>query len=126
MIHFIPGQENILQKSGTMRLGAYPCTLKDDSLVFRLYGKKHISERHRHRYEVNDEYVEAMMKKGYTVSGVHKYEKGTLVEMMELDQNLHPFFVGTQSHPEFKSSLNSPAPLFDGLIAAAAEKAKMQ
>ena len=119
VIHYIPGQESILKKSGTMRLGAYECSLVEGSLVHGLYGKKKISERHRHRYEVNEEYVEQMRVKGYKVSGYHNHEGGSLVEMMELDQ--HPFFVATQSHAEYKSRLTEPAPLFNGLIAAAVE-----
>lgn len=117
VIHFVEGQESIKKKSGTMRLGAYDCDLVKDSIVQLLYKKKLISERHRHRYEVNSEYVAKLNSEGkFKVSGTNPTTN--LVEMMELDVNIHPFFVGTQAHPEFKSRLNAPAPLFDGLIKA--------
>lgn len=123
VIHFIPGQESIVKKSGTMRLGAYECNLIEGSIIHELYGKKKISERHRHRYEVNNLYVEQLEKNGYKVSGLHVCEDGSnLVEMMELDRSIHPFFVATQAHPEFKSSLQKPACLFDGLISASIAK----
>ena len=117
VIHFVEGQEGLTKKAGTMRLGAYDCRLKKDSLVASLYGQKIISERHRHRYEVNNEYVEEYEKRGFLVSG--RNPDSELVEMMEISQELHPFFVGTQAHPEFKSRLVKPAPLFDGLVKAA-------
>lgn len=117
VVHYIPGQETISKKSNTMRLGAYECELDKDSLVYQLYKKKIISERHRHRYEVNDKYVKDFEARGFKVSGRNPESK--LVEMMELDRKQHPFFVGTQAHPEFKSRLGEPSPLFDGLIQAA-------
>ncbi len=117
VVHFIPGQENIKQKCGTMRLGAYDCELKKNSLAYELYKKKVISERHRHRYEVNDQYIEQYESHGFKVSGRHP-EVG-LVEIMELDRDIHPYFICTQAHPEFKSRLSEPSPLFSGLIAAA-------
>jgi CTP synthase len=117
VVHYIAGQENITKKAGTMRLGAYECELEKDSLVYQLYKKKIISERHRHRYEVNGEYVKEFEARGFKVSGRNTESK--LVEMMELDRKQHPFFVGTQAHPEFKSRLGEPSPLFDGLIQAA-------
>jgi CTP synthase len=117
VIHFVEGQESIKKKSGTMRLGAYECDLVKDSIVQCLYKKKLISERHRHRYEVNSEYVSSLATLGkFKVSGTNPVTN--LVEMMELESESHPFFVGTQAHPEFKSRLNAPAPLFDGLIKA--------
>ena len=123
VIHFVDGQENIRKKSGTMRLGAFECDLSKDSIVYDLYKKKLISERHRHRYEVNQEYIETLAKNAkLRVSGINPETK--LVEMMELDRAVHPFFVTTQSHPEFKSRLGGPAPLFDGLIQAAAKYKK--
>jgi CTP synthase len=124
VIHYIPGQKSILKKSGTMRLGAYDCVLTEGSLAHKLYGKKKISERHRHRYEINGEYVDRMQSKGYNVSGYHYYGDNSLVEIMELDQNQHSFFVATQSHAEFKSRLTEPSPLFNGLIKAAVEHHK--
>lgn len=115
IIHFVPGQENIKKKSGTMRLGAYDCELTKDSIAHGMYKKKLISERHRHRYEINPEYIEVLGKVGFKVSGVNP--GSNLVEIMELEG--HPFFIGTQAHPEFKSKLGNPAPLFAGLIATA-------
>jgi CTP synthase len=116
VIHFVAGQTENIKKSGTMRLGSYDCELEKDTIVRELYKKKLISERHRHRYEVNSDYIERYEKKGFIVSG--KNPETGLVEMMELKKEIHPFFVGTQAHPEFKSKLDSPAPLFDGLIKA--------
>jgi CTP synthase len=118
VIHFVEGQTVNLKKSGTMRLGAYDCELEKDSIVRDLYKRKLISERHRHRYEVNDKFVEGYAEKGFVVSG--RNPESGLVEMMEMRRDLHPYFVGTQSHPEFKSRLGEPAPLFDGLVKAAA------
>jgi len=121
VINFVDGQKDISNKCGTMRLGAYNCELFEDTLVKNLYnGKKIISERHRHRYEVNGDYENILREKGLIVSGVNP-DTG-LVEMMELKQELHPFFVGTQSHPEFKSKLLKPSPLFDGLIQAVSKE----
>lgn len=100
---------------GTMRLGAYNCELKPGSLVAKLYGQKNISERHRHRYEFNNDYKQDMDKAGFKVVGLNK--ESDLVEILELQK--HPFFVGTQFHPEFKSRPLQPHPLFVGLIKAA-------
>jgi len=116
VVHFIEGQESLLKKSATMRLGAYECELNKDSLAIQLYGNKIIHERHRHRYEVNPEYLDQYAKKGFRVSGVST--TSGLVEIMELDKSIHPYFIGTQAHPEFKSKLQSASPLFTGLIAA--------
>lgn len=115
VIHYVEGQEKLTKKSGTMRLGAYDCDLDKNSKTYELYRKLRISERHRHRYEVNPEYIERFKEKGYRVVG--KTPEVGLVEIMELDN--HPFFVATQAHPEFKSKLLEPAPLFDGLVKAA-------
>lgn len=120
VIHFVEGQESIRKKSGTMRLGAYDCELVKGSLIHELYKKTIISERHRHRYEVNSEYISTLEKAQLIVSGVNPDTK--LIEMMELDRSVHPYFVATQAHPEFKSRLGSPAPLFYGLIEAAKTK----
>ena len=120
VIHFVPGQENIRKKSGTMRLGAFDCEITKDTLAWDLYKKKIVSERHRHRYEVNPDYLQPLIAGGLIVSG--KNPETGLVEMMELKRELHPFFIGTQAHPEFKSRLTQPAPLFLGLIAAAIER----
>jgi CTP synthase len=120
VIHFVDGQTTNIKKSGTMRLGAYDCELEKDTIVRELYKKKLISERHRHRYEVNDKFITGYAEKGFVVSG--RNPQSGLVEMMELKREIHPFFVGTQAHPEFKSHLGDPAPLFDGLIKAASEQ----
>ncbi len=120
VIHFVEGQHEDIKKSGTMRLGAYECDLFRHTIVRDLYNKKLVSERHRHRYEVNDRYVGEYEKNGLRVSG--RNPQSNLVEMMELDQAIHPYFVGTQAHPEFKSRLGDPAPLFSGLMKAAAER----
>jgi len=121
VIDFIPEQVNILQESrygATMRLGAYPAILKKGTFVQKLYGKNKIYERHRHRYEVNPDYVDILEKKGLVFSG--RSPDRILMEFMELPA--HPYFVATQAHPEFKSRPMKPAPLFDGLITAAKKK----
>ncbi|OGE84640.1 MAG: CTP synthase [Candidatus Doudnabacteria bacterium RIFCSPHIGHO2_02_FULL_46_11] len=101
----------------TMRLGAYPCVLKNRSIAAQAYGKKQISERHRHRYEVNNDYVERLEKAGLVFSG--KYQSGNLMEISELPKEVHPFYLGTQFHPEFKSRPLDPHPLFIEFIKAA-------
>jgi CTP synthase len=87
-----------------------------------LYKRRQISERHRHRYEVNEKYVEQYALHGFCVSGRHP--DTYLIEMMELHRDIHPFYIGTQAHPEFRSRLGAPNPLFDGLIASAMEFSK--
>jgi CTP synthase len=121
VIDFIPEQVKILQESrygATMRLGAYPAVLKKGSIVHSLYGSENVSERHRHRYEVNPDYVEKLERCGIVFSG--RSPDGVLMEFMELPN--HPYFVGTQAHPEFKSRPLRPAPLFNGLIKAAKKR----
>jgi CTP synthase len=121
VIHFVEGQEVIKKKSGTMRLGAFDCEIDSkDSLAYDVYKKKNVSERHRHRYEVNPNYIQTFAEKGFVVSGINPQTK--LVEIMELNRSQHPFFIGTQAHPEFKSRLGSPAPLFDSFIKFAAKQ----
>jgi CTP synthase len=121
VVHFIAGQEKLKKKAATMRLGAYDCDLVKDSLAFDLYKKKTISERHRHRYEVNDELIDdSFTKEGFRITGRHP--ETNLVEIIEIDRNTHPFFIATQAHPEFKSRLTTPSPLFLGLIEAAKKK----
>ncbi|MFA6088807.1 MAG: CTP synthase (glutamine hydrolyzing) [Candidatus Woesearchaeota archaeon] len=115
VIDILPEQKEVTCKGGTMRLGAYVAHVKEGTLVHKLYGSKLVSERHRHRYEVNPEYHEVLGNKGLIISGASK--DGKLVEFVEL-QN-HPYFVATQAHPELKSSLLRPAPLFRGLVGAA-------
>lgn len=117
VIHFIPDQLDVKQKGGTMRLGSYPCNITAGSLGHVLYGETRISERHRHRYEVNNDFRELLIEKGMVVSGVSPDYR--LVEMIELPQDVHPFFIATQAHPEFKSRPNRPHPLFTGLVKAA-------
>ena len=120
VVEFVEGQEDIRKKSGTMRLGAYDCSLTKGSIARQVYGRKMISERHRHRYEVSDTYAEQCEGKGFIVSG--RNPQTNLVEIMELSQDIHPFFVGTQAHPEFKSRFGTPAPLFNGIVQAAIGK----
>ena len=114
VIHYIPDQVHIHEKGGTMRLGSYPCNLTAGTLAYELYGESPIQERHRHRYEVNNDFRELLIKNGLLVSGVSPDYR--LVEMVELPT--HPFFIATQAHPEFKSRPNRPHPLFRGLVAA--------
>lgn len=123
VIHINPAQEKNMKDNrygGTMRLGAYDCVLEKDSKVFRAYGKAKISERHRHRYEFNNDYREMMEKAGLRVVGVNP--ETNLVEIVELEN--HPFFVGTQFHPEFKSRPMNPHPLFRDFIKAALKRKK--
>jgi len=115
VIHLMAAQEGVRNKGGTMRLGAYACRVKPGTLAHRLYGKDDISERHRHRYEYNNEYREALVSGGLIASGVNP--DLDLVEIVELPS--HPFFVGVQFHPEFKSQPLHPHPVFRGFVAAA-------
>jgi len=115
VIHLMETQKGIDAKGGTMRLGAYPCVLQEDSLALKLYGRKRISERHRHRYEFNNDYVKPFTEKGMVLSGLSP--DGSLVEIMELKD--HPWFLGCQFHPEFKSRPLDCHPLFKGFIKAA-------
>lgn len=114
VIHIMEDQKSVQEKGGTMRLGSYPCILKEGTKAFEMYGKKEIAERHRHRYEYNNEYKEALEKAGLICSGTSP--DGNLVEIVELKD--HPFFVAGQFHPELKSRPNKPAPLFNGFISA--------
>ena len=102
---------------GTMRLGSYECQLKDGTLAINAYKKNKIFERHRHRYEVNNSYRDILEKNGMILSGVNK--ELNVVEMIEIKK--HPWFIGTQAHPEFKSEPINPHPLFKGFINAAFE-----
>ena len=120
VINFLPGQEDIENLGGTLRLGSYPCKLEKESLANRLYKKEEIAERHRHRYEVNNEYRDVLKEHGMVLSGISP--DGRIVEMIELKE--HPFFIATQAHPEFKSRPDMAHPLFAGLVAAALEQAK--
>ena len=110
-------QAGIVNKGGTMRLGAYPCCLKPNTILEKLYGESRISERHRHRYEFNNAYRDLLVQNGLVISGVSPDD--TLVETIELPEKR--FFVGVQFHPEFKSRPNKPHPVFLGLVQAAKE-----
>ncbi len=114
VVSILESQKDITEKGGTMRLGACTAYIKEGSRVFDLYGRDEVSERHRHRFEVNPEYHERLEAKGLIISGISP--DGTLVEFIELKD--HPYFVATQAHPELKSSLLKPAPLFKGFVQA--------
>jgi CTP synthase len=119
VIDFMPDQRNLEMYGGTMRLGTYTCTLEAGSLAERAYGELEISERHRHRYEFNNRYRPIFEEHGMRFSGHHTIGKTRLVELVELPTQMHPWFVATQAHPEFKSRPNRPAPLYRDFIAAA-------
>ncbi|MBE6011114.1 MAG: CTP synthase [Lachnospiraceae bacterium] len=120
VIDIMPDQKNIDDKGGTMRLGSYPCVLKDNTVSKEAYGANEINERHRHRYEFNNEYREAIENAGLLIAGLSPDKK--LVEIVELPREAHPWYVGVQFHPEFKSRPNKPHPLFKSFIKAAIEK----
>ena len=115
VIALMPDQNGVSDIGGTLRLGAYPCILKEGSLAKQLYGTQEISERHRHRYEVNNDYREALTEAGLTLSGISP--DGKIIEMIEISK--HPYFIATQAHPEFKSRPDQAHPLFKGLVEAA-------
>ena len=118
VIALMPDQVNVTEKGGTMRLGKYPCVLTEDTHSYALYGAAEISERHRHRFEFNNDYRADMEAKGMTLAG--QSPDGRLVEIVEVPD--HPWFVGAQFHPEFKSRPDRPHPLFYGFVKAAMEK----
>jgi CTP synthase len=126
VIATMAGQEKIVagdaDMGGTMRLGLYKAKLKDGSIVSKVYDSSEISERHRHRYEVNNDYREAISATGLVFSGISP--DGNLVEFVEYPEDIHPYFVGTQAHPEFRSRPTRPHPLFSGLIKAAVDRVK--
>ncbi len=115
VIDLLPEQKAVEDMGGTMRLGAYPCRIADNTLALKAYGTGEINERHRHRYEVNNDYTDALTKAGLVLSGLSP--NGRLVEIIEIKD--HPWFVGTQFHPEFKSRPDRPHPLFRDFIGAA-------
>lgn len=115
VINMMEEQKKIKMMGGTMRLGAYPCDIKEGSLAHKIYGELHISERHRHRYEFNSDYLDQFESNGMMASG--RNPQTGLVEIMEIPT--HPFFIGVQYHPELKSTVERPAPLFVHFIAAA-------
>ena len=117
VIDMMEDQKKTTMKGGTMRLGAYDCEITKDTLAYKIYGTKQISERHRHRYEFNAKYADDFKKAGLVASG-HNPQTG-LTEIVELPQSVHPFFIGSQFHPEYKSTPENPHPLFRAFIAAA-------
>ena len=119
VVHMMESQKHIHHKGGTMRLGSYPCVLKKGTLAYRVYDAKEIKERHRHRYEVNNQYREQLTKAGLILSGLSP--DGELVEMIELKD--HPFFIACQFHPEFLSRPLAPHPIFLAFVEAALKKA---
>lgn len=120
LIDILPEKKNISDLGGTLRLGQYPCILNEKSKSYQLYGEKEIFERHRHRYEVNNDYRDSLLQGGMIFAGTSP--DNHIVEMIELPDN--PWFVACQFHPEFKSRPNKPHPLFRGFVTAAAERMK--
>ncbi|MFA5947919.1 MAG: gamma-glutamyl-gamma-aminobutyrate hydrolase family protein, partial [Candidatus Gracilibacteria bacterium] len=118
IIHFLPGQFKDKEKGGTLRLGSYPCKLKKGTKTYDLYKEDLIHERHRHRYEFNNKFKDALEKAGMEFPGI--YQKENLVEIAEIID--HPFMIGSQFHPEFLSRPARPHPLFFGFIKAASTK----
>lgn len=117
VIDLMPDQEDVTDMGGTMRLGAYPCKVAPGTLAHEAYGEDLVYERHRHRYEVNNAYRDELRQAGLTISGVSPDER--LVEMVELPEDVHPWFVAAQFHPEFKSRPTHPQPLFREFVRAA-------
>ncbi|WP_396154225.1 CTP synthase, partial [Flavobacterium sp.] len=115
IISLMEEQKTVTEKGGTMRLGAWKCSIKENTLAHKIYGKTNILERHRHRFEFNGDYLTEMEAAGLVASGLNP-DTG-LVEIIELPN--HPFFIGVQYHPEYKSTVLNPHPLFMGLVAAA-------
>ena len=115
VIDLMEEQKGITEKGGTMRLGAYPCNLNENSKSYRIYGTEHISERHRHRYEFNNKYYQDYEKNGMVPAGINP--ETNLVEVMEIPS--HPWFIGVQYHPEYKSTVVNPHPLFVSVVKAA-------
>ena len=114
VIHIMEEQKKVKKKGGTMRLGAYPCELEEGTLARRIYGTDRLSERHRHRFEFNNDYLEKLKACGLIFSGTNP--ESNLVEISELAD--HPWFLGCQFHPEFKSRPMEPHPLFESFVGA--------
>jgi CTP synthase len=114
VIDLMESQKDVSTKGGTMRLGSYPCKIEKGTLAYKIYGKSLIQERHRHRYEFNNAYLKQYQEAGLITSGINP--DSNLVEIIELPN--HPFFVGVQFHPEYKSTVESPSPLFVQFIKA--------
>ena len=121
VIDFMPGQSETVDKGGTLRLGAYPCVIVPETTMARCYGQKVVRERHRHRYEFNNDYRQRLTEAGLVLSGTSP--DGRLVETVELPGRA--FHVGVQFHPEFKSRPNKPHPLFLGFVKASLEKTEI-
>ena len=119
VIDFMPGQNDDIDKGGTLRLGKYPCILQEGTKILECYGARSISERHRHRYEVNNDFRAELSAAGLTLSGFSPDAR--LVETVEISEE--KFYVGVQFHPEFKSRPNRPHPLFVGFVKAAMSRA---
>jgi CTP synthase len=117
VIDLMEEQKGVTEKGGTMRLGAYPCNIRKGTRVYEAYGKTFIRERHRHRYEFNNDYLEEFEKNGFIASGINP--DSNLVEIMELKD--HPWFVGVQFHPEYSSTVMKPHPLFVRFVKVAME-----
>jgi CTP synthase len=122
VINMMEEQKKVKLKGGTMRLGAYGCDLKKGSKAANFYGKTHISERHRHRYEFNNDYLKQYETAGLLPTGINT--ENNLVEVVELKN--HPFFIGAQFHPELKSTVANPHPLFINFVAASMAYARKQ
>ncbi|MDA0973044.1 MAG: CTP synthase [Bacteroidetes bacterium] len=122
VIDIMEHQKSIINKGGTMRLGQFPCQLKEDSIAMACYGKKEIMERHRHRYEFNNDFQSLYESKGMRMTGVNPESR--LVEIIEIPE--HPWFVGVQFHPEYKSTVAEPHPLFIGFVQAALAGRKVE
>jgi CTP synthase len=118
----LPEQQDIKEKGASMRLGAWPCIIQPDSLAFTAYGQVKISERHRHRYEFNNDYKKTLTEKGLRITGMSP--DGRLAEIVEIKD--HPWFLGCQFHPEFKSRPIRPHPLFSGFVKAALDYAQQR
>ena len=117
VIDILPEQKGLNLKGSSMRLGSYPCRLNTNSVSYSAYQNELVYERHRHRYEFNNKYRTEFLKRGLVVAGVSPDDK--LVEIIEISRDIHPFFVGVQFHPEFKSRPNGAHPLFNEFIKSA-------
>ncbi len=122
VIDFLPDQSDETQKGGTLRLGSYPCVLKEGTKILNAYGQSEIRERHRHRYEFNNDFRNDLEEKGMVLSGTSP--DGYIVETVEYDDN--DYFIGVQFHPEFRSRPNRPHPLFAELVRHSLEKKERQ
>ena len=117
VITLLDVQQKVVNKEGAMRLGSYKSILKEGTIVRELYSSTNVFERHRHKYEVNPSYHKVLIDNGLVLSGV--WENGLLVDYIEIPKNVHPYFIATQAQPELKSRLESPSPLFFGLVKTA-------